>query len=322
MRGFIGNYVRILQSAAEEYERKEKKLTESKMVAESEDREFMFLSARLIAILQYLKRMQVFESGGPLSRQIVDWRRQTLRVIADGRRIITSMKNPLKAFEYEPITVSQIDDVWLGQYKKMSNPDQKNALIAYGDGDVKCSMMNLLLRCERFEVLQAVYLRVMDGTVTPKDENEFKRYTAVDQKVTDWKEIVKYCADLQNSSQYLTTDKPYVLTRYSGDFDFYGYPQIGTVIDLQGFLSTCGTAKEIVTVDGKRDQKVDMEVRVPPGIPFIPLGKAARIADANEIVLPHGLQAKVLFIRESENPLLIVEIIPPKSGTLRIFKKN
>jgi len=320
----LPNVDRTLQAAAAAYEKKLDKLLQSNMVVESDDKVFLEWVAKLIAIQGYLKKLEPFRPDSDFSRTVAEWHEQVPKAKADAMRIIAVMKNPVKEFPCEPMTTSHIDGVLLKQYNAAASQDEKNARTAYGEFD-KYFMMNSLLRNEDFDLLQEIYLRVVTKTTTLQDEKRLGKYIVIDREtkeiLVDWKKILTWSANLQNSARHLTTDKPHVFTRHSGGFDFYGYPQIGSIINMDGFLSTCGTAKEIVTVDGKKDMKIDMEIRVPPGIPFIPLGKEAVVPDADEIVLPHGLRAKVLFIRELKNPYLIVEIVPT-GGVLQIFKKH
>lgn len=75
-------------------------------------------------------------------------------------------------------------------------------------------------------------------------------------------------------------------------------------------MSLFGSPKSKLRIDGKNVNSTNMEFRIPAGTPIIPIGSKAREPDANEFLLPHGTKAKVLFFRESEDPYIVVEVIP------------
>ena len=317
---------RMLRLAKAAYQQKMDKLAEQSRIQESVN-ELQKLQAKIGAIDDYLKRLRIFEPGSNLSRKIAEWRELVPRAVADARRLAAVMKSPVAEFDYQPITEAKIAKEWVGKYHSAASSEEKTAAKAYSDFD-KFRKMNLMIRCERFEVLRDVYARVAAGTVTAQDEKNFAKYTIVDNPealpakqnvIADWKDILRLCVHLQNSGQHLVTEQPYVFTRRSEGFDFYGHPQIGDIINLNGFLSASGTAREVISAEGMEERHINMEIRVPAGIPFIPIGKTAQKLSADDVILPHGLQAKVVFIREWENPFMVLEIIPPKAGNYLNF---
>jgi hypothetical protein len=287
--------------------------------------EFERVKAESLAMEQYVKRLGSFHKNSVEYRKLLNTINLLYRILSDAERQaqLDSGNVVTKEWKYNNVTRDELNKDHLNSYWKKANEDERKAHTTYTDYDAYDSM-NAMLRQNDIEMLREVLGRVVSGGTTQQDERDFKKYNVVDKDGTvryDWKSLLKNCLDLQQSSRYLKTTKPMLLRRHIKKVNWLDNPRLGDRVKLEGFTSAFGTEESNCKIDGNLESvKPNTLIRVPVGTPFIPVGKRGRQANADEIILPHGLRATVVYLHQEEPLSLELEILPNQGDVYKFVE--